>query len=67
VKSRSPAPQRGPTERDRVRHLFGGRYTKISGHCIYCGAFSWGRLCQAHHDLPPIDPLFAATIVALAR
>jgi len=67
VRPRPAAPDRSPTKNDRVRHLFSGRYTKISGHCIYCGAFSRGRLCQAHQDLPPIDPLFAATIVALAR
>lgn len=50
------APERGPTGGDRARRLFGGRYTALSGHCIYCGAFSWGRLCRAHTDLPPLDP-----------
>ena len=60
----------GRAERKRhapTRQLLSGHYAAISGHCIYCGAFSRGRLCQAHQDLPPIDPLFAATIVALAR
>jgi hypothetical protein len=61
------APEREPTGNDRARRLFGGRYTAISSHCIYCGAFSWRRLCRAHTDLPPLDPLFAATILALAR
>lgn len=63
----SAAPQRQPTESDRVRRLLNGRYTAISGHCIYCGASSRGRLCRAHTNLPPLDPLFAATIVAPAR
>ena len=64
------APKRGraePDRRDRVRHLFGGRYAAIAGHCIYCGALSWGHVCRAHTDLPPLDPAFAATIVALAH
>jgi hypothetical protein len=56
-----------PDRRDRVRQLCGGRYAAITGHCIYCGAFSRGRLCSAHQDLPPIDPAFAPTITALAR
>ena len=56
-----------PDRRDRVRQLLGGRYAAITGHCIYCGAFSRGRLCRPHQDLPLIDPAFAPTIIALAR
>lgn len=56
-----------PHRRERIRHLLGGSYAKVSGHCIYCGAHSGGRLCQAHTDLPPIDPAFAPTILTLAR
>lgn len=56
-----------PDRRQRVRQLLGGRYAAISGHCIYRGAISSGRLCRAHTDLPPIDPTFAPTIQTLAR
>jgi len=70
VKPQPAAPKREhgePGRRGPVRHLCGGPYAAITGHCIYCGAFSRGRLCQAHQDLPPIDPAFAPTIIALTR
>lgn len=56
-----------PQERAPARHLVGGRYRAINGHCIYCSAFSCGRVCRAHTDLPPLDPVFAPTIIALLR
>ena len=67
MRPRPAAPDRSPTKNDRLRHLFSGRYTKISGHCIYCGGFSSGRLCRAHTDLPTIDPTFAPTTQTLTR
>jgi len=70
VRAQPVANNSGRAERKRhapTRQLLSGHYAAISGHCIYCGGFSSGRLCRAHTDLPTIDPTFAPTTQTLTR
>jgi hypothetical protein len=52
------------TEKRLIRSLTTGAPAWRRGYCMFCGGFTFGRVCRAHADLVHLDHLEARRVSA---